>query len=175
MAVKILVGIAVALALFVIVFVLIARKSGSTVHVERTFHAPVEKIWRLWNDQESMKAWWGPKDYTAPVIRNDFRVNGAYLFSMRSPKGELHWNTGSYKEIVVHQRIVSTMSFSDENGKAIPGTEVRLPGEWPDALTVTVEFREVDGNTTVDITEEGIPLIMKLFAGMGWQQQLDKL
>ena len=47
-------------------------------------------------------------------------------------------------------------------------------GQWPDAITVTVEFAEMGGRTRVAITEVGIPLIMKLFAKMGWEQQLDK-
>ena len=174
MFLKISVGIAVALILLVMVFVLVARKTNSTVHIERIFPAPVEKVWKLWNDPESMKQWWSPKDYTAPVIKNDFRVNGAYLLSMRSPKGEMHWNTGTYKEIVEHRRIVSTMSFSDENGQAVPGPEVALPGVWPDGITVTVEFKETGGKTTVAVTENEIPLIMKLFATIGWQQQFDK-
>lgn len=174
MPLKILTGIVVALVLCVIVFVLVARKSSSTVHVERTFAAPVAKTWRLWNDPESMKKWWGPKDYSAPVIKNDFRVNGVFLLSMKSPKGDMHWNAGTYTEIVEHQRIVSTMSFSDENGKTVPGSAVNLPGEWPDAITVTVEFKEAGGRTTVAVTENGIPLIMKLFATLGWQQQFDK-
>ena len=151
-----------------------SRKSRSTVHVERTFPTPVTRVWKLWNDPESMKKWWGPKDYSAPVIRNDFRVNGTFLLSMQSPKGEVHWNTGTYQEITEHQRIVSTLSFADEHGKAIPGPEVLLPGVWPDAVTVTVEFREADGKTTVAVTENGIPLIMKLLATLGWQQQFDK-
>jgi len=174
MVFKILGGIVVVTVLFVIIFVLIARKSSSTVYVERTFSAPVEKVWKLWNDPESMKKWWSPKDYTAPVIKNDFRVNGTFLLSMRSPKGEMFWNTGTYNEIVAYRKIVSTMSFSDESGKVVPGSEVVLPGQWPDEITVTVEFKQADGKTTVTITEAGIPLIMKLFAKMGWQQQLDK-
>jgi uncharacterized protein YndB with AHSA1/START domain len=171
---KIVAGITVVLILSVTVFVLIARRTSSTVHVERTMSAPVEKVWKLWNDPESMKQWWGPKDYSAPVIKSDFRVGGAFLLSMRSPKGEMFWNTGTYKEIVTNKKIVSSLSFSDENGKAVPGSDAPVPGEWPDAITITVAFSDADGKTTVAITEAGIPLIMKWFAGMGWQQQFDK-
>lgn len=171
---KILAGSVVVLILFVTIFVLIARKNSSTVYAERTFPAPVEKVWTLWNDPESMRKWWGPKDYTAPVIKNDLRVGGSFLLSMRSPKGEMFWNTGTYKEIVANRKIVSTLSFSDENGKLIPGSEVKLPGTWPDAILLTVEFRETGGQTRVAIKEVGIPLIMKLFATLGWQQQFDK-
>ena len=163
------------LLILIVVFVFIARGRSSTVYVERTFSAPAEKVWKLWNDPESMKKWWGPKDYTAPVIKNDLRVGGTFLLSMRSPKGEMFWNTGIYKEIALNTRIVSTLSFSDENGKTVPGSEVKVPGKWPDEITVTVEFKEANGKTTVTITEVGIPLIMKFFGTLGWQQQLDKL
>lgn len=86
----------------------------------------------------------------------------------------MFWSTGIYKEIVLNTRIVSTLSFSDENGKAVPGSEVKLPGKWPDEITATVEFKEANGKTTVTITEAGIPLIMKFPWTLGWQQQLDK-
>jgi hypothetical protein len=66
------------------------------------------------------------------------------------------------------------MSFSDENGKALPGSKVPVPGKWPDEITVTVEFKEANGKTTIIITEVGIPLIMNFFGKLGWQQQLDK-
>lgn len=171
MILKIIIGIVVLL----VAFILVARKISSTVNVEYTFNAPVAKVWQLWTDEESMKKWWGPNGYTAPVIRNDFRVGGSYLFSMRSPGGEMNWNSGVYKEIVPQQKIVSTMSFSDETGKAIPGARVKLPGDWPDEIVITVTFTETGGKTAVTITEVGIPLIMKLPAGMGWRQQLDKL
>lgn len=165
----------IVVVLFLIVtFVFIARGRSSTVYVERTVSAPAEKVWELWNDPAAMKKWWGPKDYTAPVIKNDLRVGGSYLLSMRSQKGEMFWNTGTYKEITPYTKIVSTMSFSDENGEVLPGSKVPVPGKWPDEITVTVEFKGTNERTTIAITEVGIPLIMKFFGALGWQQQLDK-
>ncbi|MFA6312812.1 MAG: SRPBCC family protein [Sterolibacterium sp.] len=160
--------------LFVAIFVFVARGRSSTVYVERTLSAPAEKVWKIWNDPESMRKWWGPRDYTAPVIRNDLRVGGTFLLSMRSHQGEVLWNTGTYKELVPNARIVSTLSFSDENGRVVPGSEVTVPGKWPDEIALTVEFKEAGGKTTVTVTEVGIPLIMKFFGTLGWQQQLDK-
>lgn len=93
---------------------------------------------------------------------------------MQSPKGETHWNTGTYKEITQGQRIVSSFSFADENGNLVPGKQVKVPGCWPDEILVTVEFLEQDGKTFVSVKEEGIPLIMKVLAKMGWEQQFDK-
>ncbi|TGN19153.1 SRPBCC family protein [Leptospira idonii] len=170
-SVKVILGIVIALFLFVIV----ARKTSSTVTVSRTFQAPSDRVWFVWTDTESMKQWWSPKDFTAPVIQNDFKVGGKFLLSMKSPDGEMFWNSGTYKEIIPGKKIVSVMSFSDESGKIIPGSEVKVPGDWPDEIQATVEFQEVEGKTSVSIEEVGIPLIMKLMAKMGWEQQFDKL
>jgi len=170
---KIAVGVVLALVLAVGIY-RITAKTESVMTVERTFNAPVDKVWHTWNDPELMKQWWSPKDYTAPVIKNDLRVGGKFLLSMRSPKGEMFWNTGTYKDIVPNKRIIAQMSFSDENGKVVTGKDIKVPGEWPDEITVKVEFRETGGKTRVQVTEVGIPMVMGLFARMGWNQQFDK-
>ena len=170
---KVLIGF-VLLAVVLFGVVRMAANTPCTVVVERTLKAPVAKVWQLWNDPEAMKNWWSPKDFTAPVIQNDFREGGTFLLSMRSPKGEMFWNTGTYKSIVPNQRIISSLQFSDENGKVIPGAQVKIPGSWPDEVTVKVDFKEENGATKVTVTEVGIPLLMKLFATMGWNQQFDK-
>jgi uncharacterized protein YndB with AHSA1/START domain len=155
-------------------FIYVAQKKSVVVKVERTFNAPIEKVWTVWNDTESIKQWWSPKGYSAPVIKNDFRVDGSFLFSMQAPDGKMSWNTGKYIEIIEHQKIVSKMSFSDENGNMVPAAKYGLPGDWPDEVTVTVEFKDLGGKTQVHIEETGIPLIMSVFARMGWDQQFDK-
>ena len=87
---KILGGVVLALVVLVVVG-LEVRTTGS---YERTFDASRDKVWRVWNDEDSIKHWWGPTGYTAPFIRNDLRVGGTYLWAMKSSKGEMFWNTG---------------------------------------------------------------------------------
>src|SRR5579871_4830531 len=131
---KILGCIALALALSV----LGAWNFHTTATTERTFNASVADVWRVWNDSDSIKKWWGPKGYTALVARNDVREGGGFLWAMKSGEERKFWNTGTYKEVVADKKIVSTMSFSDENGKIIPGPQVSVPGRWPDKITVIV-------------------------------------
>lgn len=171
MTYKISAGIVLALVLLIFV----ALRVGATVSMERTFHASADRIWWVWNDPGSMEKWWGPKNYTAPVIKNDLRVGGTYLWAMRSPKGQMFWNTGVHKEVVPNKRIVSTMSFSDENGKPVPGSEAPAPGHWPNEITVIAEFSESGGKTKVIVTEVGVPFIMKVLSKIAWQQQFDKI
>ena len=86
------------------VLVLVALEVRATGYYERTFNAFNDKVWHVWNDAH----WWGLRGYTAPFVRNDLRVGGIYLLAMKSPKGEMVWNTGVYKEVVPNKRIVST-------------------------------------------------------------------
>jgi uncharacterized protein YndB with AHSA1/START domain len=168
---KILGGVVLALS----IFVLMARKIHTTVRMEGTFNASADKVWKVWTDEDAIKKWWGPKNYTAPIIHNDVRVGGTYLWSMKSAKGEIFWNTGVYTEVVPNKRIVSTMSFANLDGKPIPGSEVPVPGQWPNEITVIVEFTESDGKTKVTVTEIGIPLIVKVLSKIAWAQQFDKI
>jgi uncharacterized protein YndB with AHSA1/START domain len=168
---KILAGTLLALAMFIFV----ALRVNTTGSFERTFNAPSDKVWRVWNDPDLIKEWWGPKDYTAPIIRNDPRVGGTFLWSMKSPQGETFWNTGVYKEIVPNSRIVCTLSFSDAAGRVIPGSQAPVPGHWPNEIIVTSEFAETGGKTRVEVTEVGIPLFVKFVSKIAWNQQFDKV
>ena len=163
------------IVLLLALFVFVARKVHTTVCMERTFNAPVERIWKVWNDEDSIRKWWGPNNYTAPIIRNDLRVGATYLWAMEFRKGEMFSNTGTYKEVLPNEKIVSTMSFSNQYGKAIPGSEVPVFGEWPDEVTVTTKFREFGGKTKVTVTEAGIPLIVVVLSKIAWAQQFDKI
>ena len=168
---KILGSIALMLALLV----LGAWNFHTTLCTERTFNASAADVWRVWNDPDSIKKWWGPKGYTALVVRNDARAGGSYLWAMKSAQGRTFWSTGIYKEIVANKKIVSTMSFSNENGKTIPGSQVSVPGKWPDEITVIVEFSESEGKARVTVAEVGIPLIAYPLSKIGWAQQFDKI
>jgi uncharacterized protein YndB with AHSA1/START domain len=164
-----------AVVLGLVVIVAIAVEVRTTGSYERTFNASQDKVWQVWNDTDSIKKWWGPTGYTAPFVRNDLRVGGSYLWAMKSPKGEMFWNTGVYTEVVPESRIVSTLSFADETGKALPGSKAPVPGRWPDAVTVIVEFSESSGKTKVTVTEVGVPLMVMILSRVAWNQQFDKI
>jgi uncharacterized protein YndB with AHSA1/START domain len=168
---KILGGIVLGL----VVLAVLALEVRTTGSYERTFNAPNEQVWRVWSDPDSIKQWWGPAGYTAPTISNDLRVGGTFLWAMKSPKGEMFWNTGMYQEVVPNSRIVSTMSFADETGKALPGSKAPVPRRWPDAITVTTEFSESNGKTKVTVKEVGMPLLVMILSRVAWDQQFDKI
>lgn len=145
--------------------------------ITRDFDAPRELVWKAWTDPEHLMRWWGPKDYTSPVCKMDFRVGGKYLFCMRSPEGKDFWSTGTYKEIIPLEKIVVTDSFADSEGNVIPASQIGMPGEWPLELQITITFEDLgDGKTKLILRHVGLPEgEMGEMAGEGWNQSLDKL
>src|SRR5687767_2637292 len=102
-----------------------------TIDIKRTFDLPLATMWKAWSEAETMKKWWGPKEYTCPDCTIDFRVGGKYLASMQGEDGKKIWSTGTYKDIIPQKRIVQTDSFSDSKGNIVPASEYNMPGEWP--------------------------------------------
>ena len=69
------------------------------VVVEREFQAGIDRVWRAWTESEQLDQWWGPKPYKAETKSMDFRVGGAWLYSMVGPEGERHWGREDFLSI----------------------------------------------------------------------------
>jgi len=95
--------------------------------ITRTFDAPVTRVWRAWSDPEDVKRWWGPQGFTAPVADLDFRVGGTSLVAMRSPEGQVLYNTWTYTKIEPMELIEFIQHFADEDGDPIAPEDVGLP------------------------------------------------
>jgi uncharacterized protein YndB with AHSA1/START domain len=144
--------------------------------IERVLDAPREQVWAAWTDPEQIKKWWGPKDFTAPSIKSDFREGGTYLWAMQSPDGQTYWNTGTFHEIVPLERLVVTDSFADEQGNVVPPSHYGMTGEHPMEARATVTFEDVGGKTKLTLRYEGMAPGEALdLAEAGWNQTLDKL
>src|SRR3989344_590653 len=100
--------------------------NGNVLTIVRVFDAPRELVWKAWSDPELYKKWFGPKTFTSPVVKMDFRVGGKILGCMRGMEGDFKgkdfWSTGTYKEIVPMKKIVTTDSFADEHGNVVPAS-----------------------------------------------------
>ena len=144
--------------------------------IERIFNAPVELVWQAWTDPEQVKRWWGPQDFTAPVVKIDFKVGGKYFYCMRSPEGQDYYSTGFYREIVPLERIVCTDCFADENGNVVPATHYGMGPDIPLELLITVTFEDLEGRTKLTLRHRGFPPgEMKDLCEVGWNQSFDKL
>ena len=145
-----------------------------TLSIMRTLNLPLSTVWKAWTEAESLKKWWGPKEYTCPYCSIDFKVGGKYLASMKGADGTEIWSTGIYKEIVPQRKIVCTDSFADSKGNIVDATYYKMPA-MPRELTVTVTLEEADGKTVMSLQHEGIPEEMQDDCRKGWQSSFDKM
>ena len=150
-------------------------KPKEELTITRLFDAPRDLLWKAWTDPELMKRWWGPKVFTAPVIKTDVRVGGKYLYCMRGPDGRDYWSTGVYRDIVPPERLVCTDSFADEKGKVVPAAHYGMSPDFPLEMLVTVTFEEDEGKTRLTLKHAGLPPGDRDDCRAGWSSSFDKL
>jgi uncharacterized protein YndB with AHSA1/START domain len=110
-----------------------------TLVITRVLDAPRELAFKVWTQPEHLARWWGPRGYTLPECKVDFRPGGAFYMLMRSPEGTDHRLRGTYRDIAPPERIACTWAWEDEEGKL--GHETIL----------TVSFAEDRGKTKLTL------------------------
>ncbi len=146
------------------------------VVITRDFEAPREMVWKALTDPNWIKQWWGPKDFTAPVIQVDLRVGGKYFGCMRSPEGKDFCNTGIYREIKAPERLAYTDSFADERGNSVSPTHYGFGPDFPRETLVTITLEEQKGKTRLTMRGEGPPSEKDRNDSIaGWNESFDKM
>ncbi|MBL8683565.1 MAG: SRPBCC domain-containing protein [Myxococcales bacterium] len=112
--------------------------------INRTFEAPIERVFEHWTDAALLAKWLAPAGATVRFVRSDIRVGASALFAMTSPHGITHVRS-EYLAIERPRRVVYAQQFVDEHEKlaAAPGADV-----WPATLLVTVLLAEETADRT---------------------------
>jgi len=137
--------------------------ANNTVRLHRIFAAPVDKVYKAFNDADAMAYWLPPYGFVCRVHNMDFRIGGTYKMSFTNfSTGSSQSFGGEYLEIVPGSLLKYSDHFDDPN----------MPGQ----MITTFEFREVMCGTELSVTQEGIPeLIPVELCYLGWQESLEKL
>jgi uncharacterized protein YndB with AHSA1/START domain len=144
--------------------------------ITRVFDAPRELVWKAWTDPKYVMQWWGPKGFTSPTCKIDFRVGGKFLCSMKSPDGQEFFNAGEYHEIIPHEKIVSSMYFADAQGNKVEPEHYGIEHEAiPDARDVALFEDLGNGQTKLTfIGNETMESARESGQAEGWDQVLEK-
>ena len=144
--------------------------------ISRVFKAPRDLVFKAWSEPQYIARWWGPKGFTAPVIEVDFRVGGTFLFCMRSPDGKDYWNKGEYREIIVPERIVSVMHFSDAQGNFKTPADYGMAADFPLEMLDVVTFEIMDADKTLLTLRRNHTLSQARHYGEdeGWAESLER-
>jgi uncharacterized protein YndB with AHSA1/START domain len=108
------------------------KKPMITVNTE--IYAPIENIWKIWNDPNDIREWNNiNEDWHTPLVQNDLRPGGEFLYGMGKKDGSLSFNfTGKYDEVKEHELIAYTL----DSGRT---ASITFSQSYPVRLTETFE------------------------------------
>jgi uncharacterized protein YndB with AHSA1/START domain len=112
--------------------------SAQPFTIERTFHAPVEKVWKAITDKDQMKEWYFNLEEFKPEVGFEFRFEGGddkntYLHICR------------ILEVIPNKKLSHTWQYEGQEEQTI----------------VTWELFEEGDDTRVKLTHEGLEKIAK--------------
>jgi len=146
--------------------------------LERVFDAPRELVFKMYQEPEHLKHWWGPRGWELPVCKVDFRPGGVWHYCMKcvdKSQGEFFgmesWGKAIYQEIVSPERIVYVDYFSDAEGNENP--------EMP-STKVTIELIDLGGKTKLVsrgeyVSAEALKSVMEMGMLAGITETWDRL
>ena len=138
-----------------------AAAAGVSLSITRKIDAPRERVFEAWSQPQHLKLWFGPSDEYETEAEVDLRVGGQYKLRMKHSSGATHTIFGEYVAVDAPEKLVYTWSW--ESGMAT------------DTL-VSVEFRDVDGATEVELTHERLPSEeMRAEHNKGWTGCMNRL
>lgn len=148
-----------------------ATKKPSLV-LKRLISAPRERVFKAWIDPQQFAKWWGPYEFTAPVVEFDARPGGKIVVHMQGPKGS-PWEKpypmgGEFREVSRYDRLVFTSTLPDGKG----GLSIENLNE----LTFIDKGTMTELTLTVTVLQAK-PEMKEALGGMkqGWGQSLEKL
>ncbi|MFK7929931.1 MAG: SRPBCC domain-containing protein [Myxococcota bacterium] len=147
-----------------------------SVVIERTFRAPIDRVWSMWTVSEHFASWYGPPGAKIPVANMDVQVGGKRHIKMvmQTPNGQMQmWFTGVYEEVFPTTRLVYTESMSDETGAVVSPQAMGMPEGHPETTRVIVQLEPSGEQTKMVLTHEGVAADSR--GAMGWKMAIAKL
>jgi uncharacterized protein YndB with AHSA1/START domain len=113
-----------------------------TLRIERTYRAPIDRVFDAWTSPEVLRRWWRTqRDWETSEAEVDLRVGGAVRVAMRDPAtGTEHAGGGVYTEVDPPTRVAFTWLWDGDTRRTL----------------IEVDFEERDGVTAVRFTHRDL-------------------
>jgi uncharacterized protein YndB with AHSA1/START domain len=112
------------------------------LHIERTYRAPIQRVFDAWTSEEVLRRWWRTqRDWETSDAQVDLRVGGAVRVAMRDPgTGEEYGGSGLYTEVEPPTRLAFTWLWDGDTRRTL----------------IEIDFEERDGTTVVSFTHRDL-------------------
>lgn len=131
------------------------------ITVETIINAPIEKVWKYWNEPEHITQWaFASDDWEAPSAINNLSVGGKFVTTMAAKDKSVSFDfSGTYTNVIPNELIEYTMD------KALEAEAGR---------TASISFSALpDGTTKIVETFDPEDINPEEMQRGGWQAILD--
>jgi uncharacterized protein YndB with AHSA1/START domain len=131
-------------------------KAATQITVQSTVKAPVEKVWKLWNEPEHIIQWCSATpEWHTPRAENDLRTGGKFSSRMEARDGSMGFDFGGvYDNVKTNEHIAYTMG----DGRK---TTIRFTTQGNE--TTIVETFDAEGQNPVEMQRAGWQAILDNF------------
>lgn len=131
-------------------------EQSTKVTVETTVNAPVEQVWKAWNEPQDITQWNAASpDWHSPSAVIDLRKGGVFTIRMEAKDGSMGFDFGGvYDEVVPNEIISYTMG----DGRQV---EVRFRSE--ENITHITEVFDAENQHPVEFQQAGWQAILDSF------------
>lgn len=132
------------------------KKEKTSITIEATVNAALEKVWKFWTMPEHIKNWNNASpDWHTPVAENDLRIGGKFLSRMEAKDGSFGFDFwGVYDNITSHEMIAYTLG--DER-------KVKIIFLSENGQTKIIESFEAEDQNPIDMQKAGWQAILDNF------------
>lgn len=117
----------------------VTMPTDRSLHIERVFNAPRERVWRAMTEPKLLAQWWG-RGNNLVIERHELRRGGHWRFVEHAPRGPEGFE-GRYREVVPPERLSLTFEWDGAPGHVAVNTMVLQDlGDGRTKLIGTLEF-----------------------------------
>ena len=129
---------------------------ATTITVQADVNAPIEKVWKYWNEPQHITQWCAASDdWHAPYAENDIRKDGKFKTTMAAKDGSVSFDfEGVYTKVDPKKRIEYAMS---------DGRKVSLVFTEHGTSTEITETFDPENTHSLDQQREGWQAILNNF------------
>lgn len=128
----------------------------TSITVEATVNAPVEKVWSSWSRPEHITKWCqASDDWHAPHAENDLRTGGKFKTTMAAKDGSFSFDFDGVYTNVQHHRVIE-YAIAD-------GRKVKITFEANGNQTKVIETFEAEETNPVEMQRGGWQAILDNF------------
>ncbi|WP_152270543.1 SRPBCC family protein [Agriterribacter humi] len=133
-----------------------ATQNKTTITVENTINAPVEKVWECWTKPEHIIQWNNASDdWHTPRAENDLRAGGSFTSRMEAKDGSMGFDFGGvYDAVTLNEYIEYTLG---------DGRKVKIIFSTQGKQTKITESFEAEDTHSVEMQQGGWQAILDNF------------